>query len=429
MTRFRTTGALVASVLLVVTSVSASQGAARGAPPAAPRYQLQVLAHVDPGGGSSADVSGHRGFAYLSSYRGSGCPAQGVRVYDVRNPRTPRLVSTFADKESDPSLVGTDTEKTIVKSVDTPGFKGDLAVTGIQACRSGVFQGFGIYDVTNPAQPKKLALFRTEPAGLHELWLQMRGRRAYVYAAIPFSELLTAPDLDAKTHDATTPGEPDFRIYDVSNPQRPVKVGEWGAWKALGLYPRSGIGIGKSTFAHSVITNPAATRAYVSYWDAATVILDISNPARPRFLGRTTFGATQTEGDAHSAALAKNGKILIETHESPRANFPAIYDISNARRPRHLADFRLPASIPATDQTVFGGVHDPKVQGNRAFFSWYGQGVIVADISTPRKPRLLTQFLTSPSPRVWGVYPEKSYLLASDMNSGLWILRLRKATG
>lgn len=429
MTRFRTTGALAAAVIFVATSVAASRGASPGGQPAAPRYQLQVLAHVDPGGGESADVFGHRGFAYLSSYRGSACSAQGVRVYDVRSPRSPTLVSTFANKESDPSLVGTDTQKTIVRSVNTPGFKGDLAVTGIQACRSGVFQGFGIYDVTNPAQPKKLVLFRTDPAGLHELWLQVREKRVYLYTAIPFSELLTAPDLDAKTRDATKPGEPDFRIYDVSNPRRPVKVGEWGAWKALGIYPRTGIGIGKSTFVHSVITNGAATRAYLSYWDAATVILDISNPAKPRFLGRTTFGATQTEGDAHSAALAKNGKILIETHESPRANFPAIYDISNPRRPRHIADFRLPASIPATDQSVLGGVHDPKVLGSRVFFSWYGQGVIVADISRPSKPRLLTQFLPSPNPRVWGVFPEPGYVLASDMNSGLWILRLRKATG
>ena len=48
---------------------------------------------------------------------------------------------------------------------------------------------------------------------------------------------------------------------------------------------------------HSVITDAAATRAYVSYWDLGTVILDISTPARPRYLGRTTFRGRES-GDA-----------------------------------------------------------------------------------------------------------------------------------
>jgi hypothetical protein len=31
-----------------------------------------------------------------------------------------------------------------------------------------------------------------------------------------------------------------------------------------------------------------------------------------------------------------------------------------------------------------------------------------------------------PCPFVWGVYPTKDYVLASDMNSGLWVLRLTR---
>ncbi len=76
--------------------------------------------------------------------------------------------------------------------------------------------------------------------------------------------------------------------------------------------------------------------------------------------------------------------------------------------------------------------------GNRAYFSWYSRGVVAADISNPRKPKLLAQYLPpktadpdhvmcdSGSCRmVWGVYATKDYVLASDMLSGLWILRLR----
>jgi hypothetical protein len=62
----------------------------------------------------------------------------------------------------------------------------------------------------------------------------------------------------------------------------------------------------------------------------------------------------------------------------------------------------------------------------------------VADISNPRKPKLLAQFRPPTAPDrdraicdtaacrlVWGVYATKRYVLASDMLSGLWVLRLR----
>jgi hypothetical protein len=409
------------------------------APAAKPARSLrvQLLAHVAPGGGYSGDVFGHRGHAYLSSWRGV-CPAQGVRVYDVRNPRRPVHVSTFADRVSDPSVQHSWTEKTIVRHVRTPRFTGELAVTSFQACRGGAFQGFGLYDVTNPSRPRTLALVRLEPRGSHEIWLQPKGSSAYVYTAIPSSELVSSPDYDRERGTARTPGKPDFRIFDVSDPEHPVQVGEWGAWKSLGVHPREGRGSFLNfNFVHSVIVNPAATRAYLSYWDLGTVILDITRPEQPRYLGRTR--TNDPEGDAHSAALARGGRILIETHESV-AGHPTLFDVSNPRRPRKLSDFTLPRRPGGGAPAFSASVHDPKVRGNRAYFSWYQQGVVVADISNPRKPRLIARFVpranADPDAQLcragerctmtWGVYPERNYVLASDMISGLWILRLTR---
>jgi hypothetical protein len=424
---FRPLLAAAALSLLLVTTAAAVPSAkpSRGA-------RLELLAHVDPGSGYSGDVFGHRGYAYLSSWHGAGCPANGVRVYDVRNPRTPKHVSTFADAASEPKVTGSWTEKTIVQHVATPRFRGELAVTSFQRCRAGGSQGFGLYDVTDPRRPKQLSLVATEPRGSHEIWLQPKGKRAYVYTAIPSSELRSSPDYDPQTQRAKTPGQPDFRIFDVSDPAHPVQVGGWGAWKHLGIKPWEGRGHFSANFVHSVITNRTATRAYLSYWDLGTVILDIRNPAKPRYLGRTPQDA---EGDTHSAALARNGRILIETHETPGGH-PTLFDISNPRRPKKLSDFRLPGQSTAVG--YFNGVHDPKVRGNRAYFSWYSRGVVAAAISNPRKPRLLARF-TSPTKAdpdqvlcpaepcrlVWGVYAEKNYVLASDMLSGLWVLRLR----
>jgi hypothetical protein len=88
--------------------------------------------------------------------------------------------------------------------------------------------------------------------------------------------------------------------------------------------------------------------------------------------------------------------------------------------------------------TLADSVHDPKVVGTRAYFSWYSQGVVAADVSDPARPRVLARFLP-PAARdresllcpdrrcsaVWGVDTSGPYVVASDLNSGLWVLRLR----
>jgi hypothetical protein len=157
--------------------------------------RLGLLGHADPAGGYSGDVVGERHYAYLSSHKGrTDCPAQGVRVYDLSNPHRPRRISTFADGRSVPAIKDAWTEKTIVRRVRTSAFEGVLAVTSIQECPAGLFGGFALYDVTHPAQPRRLALVRTAPRGSHEIWLAAARGHIWVYTALANTEFaFTAP--------------------------------------------------------------------------------------------------------------------------------------------------------------------------------------------------------------------------------------------
>jgi hypothetical protein len=380
--------------------------------------RIRPLGHANPGGGYTGDVFVHRGFAYLSSWHGVNCPSQGVRVYDLSKPSRPRRVATFADGSSDLAVRGSWTEKTIVQHATTPSFSGELAAVSFQNCPgTNSYRGFGLYDVTNPRGPKQLSLIRTDPGGSHEIWLQAVQRHIYVYTAIPLAEYPGHPP------------EPGFRIYDATDPRHPVEIGSWIATPAMRVGRQA-------VFVHSVRVNAAATRAYVSYWDLGTVILDISDPAHPRYLGRTD----DSQGFAHSTAVTPNGKLLIETHETTGGR-PSFWDISNPRRPRLLSVFKPPARLIAAGKKRGAagfalGVHDAKIVGKRAYFSWYGLGVIVADISNPRHPRFLAQFLPplSRDPEnefcarqsctyTWGVYPTAKYVAAADMVGGLWVFR------
>ena len=428
-----------------------SPGDPGAAPPTSPRASsrnIKVLGHADPGGGFNGDVVAHQGFAYLGSWGAfedefvDFCPSQGVRVFSLADPSNPTWVSTFADEVSEPDLWGTWTEKVIVEHVNTSWFNGDLAAVSIQACAAGAFAGFGLWDVTDPANPERLSLYEAPgTGGSHELWLQKVGNRAYVYTAIPFSEFSTSPD-------GVTPGRADFRIVDVSDPTSPTDVGEWGAWAELGMFPffEDENGVFRVNFVHSVQGD--GTKAYLSYWDLGTVILDVSDPANPTFLGRTEYAANE-EGNAHSSWLGKGGNLLIQTDEdfdpSPHPvletawGYARFFDISDPANPTPLATFKLPTTTQFPPPAGFFSVHDPKVRGGQAYFSWYSEGVVVVDISRPANPRFVAQFVPEPAadprgffappdvefPFVWGVFVERNYILASDINSGLWVFQVR----
>jgi hypothetical protein len=261
----------------------------------------------------------------------------------------------------------------------------------------------------------------TRPAvGSHELWLQAVGERAYVYTAIPRAE--------GSAYSAF-PSNPDFRIYDVSNPRAPVQVGQWGIWANLGIKPNG------NQFVHSVITNAAATRAYLSYWEYGTVILDISDPSRPQHVSTLRDPAQLELPHAHSAWLTPDEKVLFETQEFGRFfNFrgtghPRLFDISDERNPLVIGRYELPGAETST-------VHDPKIVGRRAYVSWYDFGVQVLDLSRPGSPRALAHFQPGAGRNpanpwcqdctfVWGVFPNRDYFVATDMNTGLWVAKIR----
>jgi hypothetical protein len=195
------------------------------------------------------------------------------------------------------------------------------------------------------------------------------------------------------------------------------------------------------------MTNDAGTRAYLSYWDLGTVILDVSRPEQPRYLGRTRFESGEL-GNAHSSALGRGGTLLVETHET-NGGTPTLWDVSNPASPRRLGEVKLTAQLlrqgrrgqeveRVSGLDLSDSVHDPDLAGRYAYFSWYRQGVVLADVSDPNRPRVVARFLPTPARdrggilcpgrscrAVWGVAVTPEYVLASDMLSGLWVLRVR----
>ena len=521
---------------------------------------VEVVGHTATGT-TLSDVWVHRSYVYL----GSRTCGDGVSIVDARVPEHPLVLGRLpADSQST-------YEDVVVISVRTPHFQGDLLAVGVQPCSpQGAKRGVHLWDVSDPAKPEELAFYVTgQRSAVHELDARQIGEKALLFLAVPYSERFNEGG--------------DFRIVDATDPRRPVQLSNWGVYSKLGLVDANLRVLGRPVvYCHSVKVSEDGRYAFLSYWDAGYIALDISNPAEPVFLSRIEYRMPE-EGNAHStfpvmhrnllfaadedyliggiqvtietpqpAALAASelpfakpgcslesnefevvpagqgcggalpdlsGKIAafepggacsyyaralvaqragaagflvtrtdgaiagsgadaitiggalispadydrLQSTGIVRARIAAsvddtwgylrIFDIADLKAPRQIGTFTTPNTkrCPVQDDGWYT-VHNPVVVGNRAYMSWYSDGLRVADVSDPTKPVEVASFVITgqgsvaartpsrsadhiehergegdPESFVWGVVVDEGGLVyLSDEMTGLWIVRLQE---
>jgi hypothetical protein len=455
----------VAAVVCLTSAVVAGPAAAQAPHQKGAAFNMVAVGHNDLGGrGFNADVWVHEEHAYVGSWGFSDfasgskarfCPApdkSGVEVLDATDPTAPLRVAKLANPP------GTSAEDVVVFTAEHGPFAGrDLAVAGMQVCGGsrydeGIFRGLVVWDVTVPASPVELGRLSTGccTRGLHELEVQHRPDlgRTFVYASVPASEY---PDELSPNGRRDQAGRGDFRLIDVTDPTAPVEASDWGVVKNLGGPPAPGLGCDPDPiFGHSAEPSADGRLAFVSYWDSGFIALDVTNPEAPVFRGRTVYPAN-ADGDGHSSSYDDERQLLFTGDEDfcktsgpdteKGFGYLRIYDYSNLAAPVQIGEYRTPNSLGASDQGAGDyTIHNPLQKGTDVYISWYSDGIRVLDTRDPRRPREVAFFVppsannpVSPSQRgtltnatqVWGVAVDDAtgLVYASDMNSGLWILR------
>lgn len=272
---------------------------------------------LDTGVGSVTDVWEHEGFAYVGTFYEPDCSRFGTRIVDVRDPENPTHVGNL------PSMPNTRVNDVKVTSVDNQWFSGDLLAATQEPCflargdggsrmdKGGVV----LYDVTDPANPVLLRkAYIAGPAasatnfGVHNtfFWDDQDGR---TYLGLVDDDNLR-----------------DFRILDVTKPDNPVEVAAvgWPDWLDAASDPQGASGLGSfaGTFIHDIWVeqHDGKTIGYLSYWDAGLILLDLTDPADPVFLGDSDYdtsgpegAATGEEGNSHVAvpAPADDGRYVL----------------------------------------------------------------------------------------------------------------------
>jgi hypothetical protein len=434
-------GAVAAAVLatLALTLPAAPAGAQSAAPAT---WNTELVGHVAPGqSGSFADVWAHRDIAYLGSLRSGSCrPPSGVWAIDLRDPARPRPLMSFA------KFPGTDAQDVWVGTVRTPTFSGDLAAVGIQRCarQEPSFAGLALYDVSDPARPRPLGQLATGvPAGVHELGVAQRADgRLLVLAAVVGSFQLSQGR------------QGDLRIIDATDPRRPRQLADWDVRRDGPPATRGQLAARQDVFGHSAWPLDGGRKLFASFWAAGVQFLDIADPSRPRLIGQTGYRDGDGYRGAHSGWFNADETLFVQNDEAMSAvgegaaatwTSQRVFDTRRLDHPILLSTFATESAVPGRDGRVrrdgVFSVHNAVIRGTVEYASWYSDGVRVVDLADPRHPREVAWFVPPRStarqtavtardgdrgmPLVWGVYPWKDLVLASDINSGLWVFRVR----
>ncbi len=399
------------------------------------------------------DVWAYGNYAYLGTFDKPLCSPQttGVHIIDISDPANPTY-TTFV-----PSPHSTRPNDVKVAHLETPFFSGELMVRTNEKCSLGFTPdinsgapigppladpplGVGLYDVTDPLNPVAFVTsfldFQT-----HNTYIWQQGQNAY---------LLVAND----------DGEKGVHIVDITNPAAPVEIAAVSDHDLVdqGLVLQPGLlahdsnldphsdGAHGDFLVHDVWaqTNGSQVIGYISWWDVGMVLLDLTDPANPVFLGDSDFinpdpvhGGT-ANGNTHVVVPTEDGKLCITGDED-------FFNEAGWGYGR-VFDCRNPGNLVEIGQMHTGNVtrlppgnftsHNVMISDNLAMWSWFHEGMPVFDLSSCRdangdpvaacEPVEVGRFVDPTGSDFWGIYLHHMngtpYMLGSDRDSGLWIV-------
>jgi len=331
-------------------------------------WNTRQLAHIDCDGGGQVWVD--RNILYVSHMR----PPHGTSIYDVSDPRHPRLLATLEVP------MGWHSHK--VRAQD------GIMVVNYEKFREGAPEfggGLGIYDVSQPSRPRLISRWMSggEGGGVHRY--DFDGRYAYI-----------SPTAEGFIGNIV-------KIIDLHDPAKPEEVGRW--W-----IPGQNVGAGEEypwdDYVRPRCHHPLrmGDRLYVSYWHHGFFILDISDIGHPKLIS----GVNSSPAHPHPTHTAlpipdpiRGRRLMVVADEdvaklrpSP-PSFAWIYDITDETQPMPIATFQVDGLDPdGLPQEPMTGCHQPSERffGHVIPFAWFAQGLRLVDISNPFAPKEVGYF-------------------------------------
>jgi hypothetical protein len=346
-------------------------------------------------------------YAYVTS-----AIAGRLWVYDVSNPSAPVKVDSVTF------------DARILNDVSTTA-DGKVAVLTREGA-SNRKNGIVFLDTSDPAHPKIASEYTdTVSGGVHSAYID--GHHVYL------------------TDDATG----SLRIINFEDVKRPKEVARWEIENPLARSVKTPEGeFTGGRYLHDVQVVDGLL--YAGYWRDGLVILDVGNgirggsPSNPKLVSQLRFNYHELYGPgwlagAHAVYRYKN-YVFVGDEVFParfdivsRDVFPVkgivhVVDVSDIAHPKEVATYDVPE----------GGAHNMWVENDILYMGYYSAGGRVVDVSGElrgdlyRQGREIARLWTGDpkgyrpnAPFCWGAQPHNGLIYFNDINSGVWIAKLK----
>lgn len=401
---------------------------------------MKLIGYSDQGGRpDGVQLMVNKGFAFTGHMF-----SKGFSVIDVRDPRNPKQVNYIpAPKntwnihlQTHGDLLLVINAKDMFASAEFQDekeyYKGSLGkkvgTADVSAGRSRDWTaGMAVYDISNPAEPRKISFMPVEGGGIHRLWY-VGGRWAYASVL-----------LDGYT-------DYIFMTIDMADPSNPKEAGRY--WLP-GMHTAGGEVATKEDqrggLHHAIIHGDTA---YGAWRDAGLVVMDVSDRTAPSLITHKNW-SPPFGGGTHNCLPLPDRDLMVVADEAVLDNCEDgikhiwMFDIREPSNPISISTFPIPDEADYKNKGAHFGPHniyenrpDGMVSSDTIYSTYQNAGIRVTDIRNAYRPEELAAFVPPAPNRLMDQRPGRPQIIqscdvwvsadgliyANDYNAGLYIL-------
>lgn len=398
---------------------------------------MKLIGHSDQGGRpDGVQLMINKGFAFTGHMF-----SKGFSVIDVRDPRNPKPVA-YVPAPANTWNIHLQTHEDLLLVINAKDmfasaeFQDETEYyTGALGKKVGTAQrtrqrdwtaGMTVYDISNPAEPRKISFMPVEGGGIHRIWYT-GGRWAYASVLLDgFTDYI-------------------FMTIDMADPANPKEAGRyWLPGMNLAAGEKHN-GERRGGLHHAIIHGDTA---YGAWRDEGMVVIDVSDRSNPELIVHKNW-SPPFGGGTHNCLPLPDRDLLVVVDEAVLDNCEDgikhiwMFDNRVPSSPVSISTFPIPSEAEYCKKDGHFGPHniyenrpDGLVSDQLIFSTMQNAGIRVTDISDAYRPTEVAA-LVPPKPnrlvdhrpgrplviQNCDVYVDKQGLVyANDYNGGLFIL-------
>ena len=402
---------------------------------------MRLIGHSGQGGRpDGVQLMVHRGFAYVGHMF-----SKGFSVLDLRDPRKPSAAN-YIPAPPNTWNIHLQTHDDLLLVIHAKDMFAAAEFADEQAYYKGALgqkvgtadakrvpdwsSGLAVYDIANPAAPRRIGFMHVQGGGIHRVWYT-GGRWAYASALLDgFTDYI-------------------FITIDMSDPTQPREIGRWwipgmnlAAGEAPSWAPTRRYGL------HHAIVN--ADTAYAAWRDAGMVVLDVSDRAKPHPIAHRNWSPPFGGGTHNCLPLVDRDLLVVLDeavldHQEDGLKLIWVFDNRFPSNPVSISTMPTPAEA---DYKTKGGhfgphnIHENRpssfVSSQLIFATYQNAGVRVFDISNAFAPKEVGALVPPEPVQLVDTRPHRARVIqsadvfvdaagliyATDYNTGLYIMEL-----